>query len=460
MFALSGFVLLRKDRPNWPRPIKLGAIWAPIAGILAVWCLILTIVGFGYFQTAAGGYGGTKEKVIGIGVLVIGILLFFFRRIVQDKEQIHWREDTPRCRRRTRLDRRPRRLATPSLRPEGPRAAGPSGRQNRSMSTEAPPPEEFDVVLRGGFAPGALEGLGDSAFDDIPASEQIDVGDLEGDPAIAFRRTLGMFATGVTVLTTRVGEQVHGMTANAFMSVSLRPPLVLISLDRRTRMCGMLHEGSRYGVSVLARGQSDLSETYARRDAGRRRAGVRRRAGDAARRRCAGPSRCAGGADILGRRPLALPRPRRVRPLRGRRAAAVPRWALRAHAGRPELFSRLPRELLDQLLRHGHEVRFESGETLMSRGEVSDTLMLVMSGSVRVERPGRTLTLGPGALIGEIEVLDPGAGRMATITAETDTTCVVVTRSELLEGLAADPQAAIALLGILASRFRETGDRV
>ena len=64
-------------------------------GILAVWCLILTIVGFGWFQTAAGGYGGTKEKVIGVGVLVIGVLLFFFRRIVQDKEKIHWREDTP-----------------------------------------------------------------------------------------------------------------------------------------------------------------------------------------------------------------------------------------------------------------------------------------------------------------------------------------------------------------------------
>ena len=95
MFALSGFVLLRRDRPNWPRPIKLGGIWTPIAGILAVWCLILTIVGFGWFQTAAGGYGGTKEKVIGVGVLLIGVLLFFFRRIVQDKEKIHWREDTP-----------------------------------------------------------------------------------------------------------------------------------------------------------------------------------------------------------------------------------------------------------------------------------------------------------------------------------------------------------------------------
>jgi amino acid transporter len=95
MFALSGFVLLRRDRPNWPRPIKLGPIWTPIAAILAVWCLILTIVGFGWFQTAAGGYGGTKEKIIGLAVLAIGLLLFFFRRIVQDGEMPHWREDVP-----------------------------------------------------------------------------------------------------------------------------------------------------------------------------------------------------------------------------------------------------------------------------------------------------------------------------------------------------------------------------
>jgi amino acid transporter len=95
MFALSGFVLLRRDRPDWPRPIKLGPVWTPIAGILALWCLILTVVGFGWFQNAAGGYGGTKEKVIGVGVLVIGLVLFFVRRVVQDKEKIHWREDTP-----------------------------------------------------------------------------------------------------------------------------------------------------------------------------------------------------------------------------------------------------------------------------------------------------------------------------------------------------------------------------
>ena len=66
------------------------------------------------------------------------------------------------------------------------------------MSSQPPPPEEFELVLPG-FAPGALEGLGDSAFDEVPTAEQIDVGDLDDDPSLAFRRTLGMFATGVTV---------------------------------------------------------------------------------------------------------------------------------------------------------------------------------------------------------------------------------------------------------------------
>ena len=312
------------------------------------------------------------------------------------------------------------------------------------------------MLLRGGFATGALEGLGDSAFDDVPDSEQIDVGDLEGDPAIAFRRTLGMFATGVTVLTTRVGEQVHGMTANAFMSVSLRPPLVLISLDRRAKMCGMLHEGSRYGVSVLAQGQTELSDLFA----GRAPEGVEPvfavvretpLVDGALAHFVARVVRSYWGGDhslFLGHVEYA------------RYGVGEP---LLFHGGRyermvgdPELFTRLPPELLEQLLTRGHEVRFAPGDVLMQRGDASETLMLVTEGSVAVERPGRRLTLGVGSLIGEIEVLDPGAGRIATITAVNETACIAVTRAELLEGLAADPEAAIALLGILAGRFRET----
>jgi len=325
------------------------------------------------------------------------------------------------------------------------------------MSTDAPPPREFELTLRGGFATGALEGLGDSAFDDIPSSEPIDIGDLEGDPAIAFRRTLGMFATGVTVLTTRVGDQVHGMTANAFMSVSLRPPLVLISLDRRARMCGMLHEGGTYGVSVLSSTQTALSDRFA----GRPVEGVE-------------PEFAVVRDTPLVEGALAHFVARVVRSYWGgdhslflghveyaRYGEGEP---LLFHGGRyermlgdPELFSRLPPELLDQILLRGHEVQYAAGDTIMERGELSETMMLVKQGSVSVERPGRSLTLGVGTLIGEIEVLDPGLGWTATITAETDTTCVVVTRAAMLEGFAADPAAAVALLGILASRFRESG---
>jgi len=95
----------------------------------------------------------------------------------------------------------------------------------------------------------------------------------EGDaPAIDpkhFRRTLGRFATGVTVVTVARPEGPHGMTANAFLSVSLDPPLVLVSVDRRARMHAYLEEAQRYGVSVLARDQ----EVAARHFAGKPRAG-------------------------------------------------------------------------------------------------------------------------------------------------------------------------------------------
>jgi flavin reductase (DIM6/NTAB) family NADH-FMN oxidoreductase RutF len=131
------------------------------------------------------------------------------------------------------------------------------------MSAASTPPSEFNLPLAGVAVWAGPEGIGETPFDQAPRPEALDI---EGDdPRIALRRTLGLFATGVTIITTRVGEQVHGMTANAFMSVSLEPPLVLISVDRRTKMCGLLHEGSTYGVSVLCESQSALSDRFAGR---------------------------------------------------------------------------------------------------------------------------------------------------------------------------------------------------
>jgi flavin reductase (DIM6/NTAB) family NADH-FMN oxidoreductase RutF len=79
------------------------------------------------------------------------------------------------------------------------------------------------------------------------------------------RNVMGRFATGVTVVTTTHRDTIHGMTANAFLSVSLRPPLVLVSLGR-CRMSEMLPRTGRYGVSVLASDQ----EQYAAHFAGQR----------------------------------------------------------------------------------------------------------------------------------------------------------------------------------------------
>ena len=76
------------------------------------------------------------------------------------------------------------------------------------------------------------------------------------------RQVMGRFATGVTVVTTLERDTIHGMTANAFLSVSLRPPLVLVSLGR-CRMNEMLPRTRRYGVSVLAHDQEDFAAHFA-----------------------------------------------------------------------------------------------------------------------------------------------------------------------------------------------------
>jgi flavin reductase (DIM6/NTAB) family NADH-FMN oxidoreductase RutF len=78
-----------------------------------------------------------------------------------------------------------------------------------------------------------------------------------------FRTALGRFATGVTVITALENGKPHGMTANGFVSVSLDPPLVLVSVDNRCRMRRILPAVGRFGVSVLAEHQRPLSDHFA-----------------------------------------------------------------------------------------------------------------------------------------------------------------------------------------------------
>jgi amino acid transporter len=93
IFAISGFLLLRKDRPNWPRPIRLGAGWVPLAALLCTLNVLFLIVGA--LAPKLNGYGTWTDFWIGIGVLLGSLVLFVFRRVVQDGESVHWREDAP-----------------------------------------------------------------------------------------------------------------------------------------------------------------------------------------------------------------------------------------------------------------------------------------------------------------------------------------------------------------------------
>ena len=78
-----------------------------------------------------------------------------------------------------------------------------------------------------------------------------------------FRQVMGRFATGISVVTTLDGERPAGITVNAFSSVSLDPPLVLVALDRRRFITPLVRAAGRYAVNVLGAEQQALSDCFA-----------------------------------------------------------------------------------------------------------------------------------------------------------------------------------------------------
>lgn len=78
------------------------------------------------------------------------------------------------------------------------------------------------------------------------------------------RNCLGHFTTGVTVVTCHGADAAHGMTINAFTSVSLDPPLILISVDRQTKGCALLQDAP-FTVNILDEGQRDVALHFAGR---------------------------------------------------------------------------------------------------------------------------------------------------------------------------------------------------
>jgi flavin reductase (DIM6/NTAB) family NADH-FMN oxidoreductase RutF len=83
-----------------------------------------------------------------------------------------------------------------------------------------------------------------------------------------FRQALGRFTTGVTVVTIHDGEAVHGITVSAFLSLSLVPPLVGVSIDRSATAHGLLGRIDAFAVNVLTEDQVPISDRFAGRPGG------------------------------------------------------------------------------------------------------------------------------------------------------------------------------------------------
>ena len=78
-----------------------------------------------------------------------------------------------------------------------------------------------------------------------------------------FRTAMGKFATGVTVIITETDGEPHGMTANAFMSVSLDPKLVVISIKENARILSKIQQSGTFSVNILAAEQQEVSMIFA-----------------------------------------------------------------------------------------------------------------------------------------------------------------------------------------------------
>ena len=81
----------------------------------------------------------------------------------------------------------------------------------------------------------------------------------------ALREAMRNWATGITIVSGQHGDVHHGMTVSSFTSVSLDPPLVLVSLEKSTRTHSLVRDSGFFGVTILGEHQSEISDRFAGR---------------------------------------------------------------------------------------------------------------------------------------------------------------------------------------------------
>lgn len=119
------------------------------------------------------------------------------------------------------------------------------------------------------------------------------------------------------------------------------------------------------------------------------------------------------------------------------------------------LFNGCTNKELDRIARSGDEVKMTAGTLLADQGQTGREAFVVLEGTVTVRRNGRKVaTLGPGAIVGELSLLDHGP-RTATVTCETDCSIFVISQRHFLAVVDDVPTIAHKLLASLAGRIRE-----
>src|SRR5918996_2933004 len=118
------------------------------------------------------------------------------------------------------------------------------------------------------------------------------------------------------------------------------------------------------------------------------------------------------------------------------------------------LLAVLDRRAREQVLRAAREVTYQPGETVVREGDPATRLFIIVRGHARVEQAGRGAlgSMGPGEFFGELALIEEH-GRTATVVAEDEVTCLLVSAWEFKASLEEHPQMAIAMLNALIARL-------
>jgi CRP/FNR family cyclic AMP-dependent transcriptional regulator len=125
------------------------------------------------------------------------------------------------------------------------------------------------------------------------------------------------------------------------------------------------------------------------------------------------------------------------------------------HLANVSLFNGCTKKELEKIVRAGDEITMTAGTVIVDQGQTGREAFVVLEGEVAVKRGGRkVVTLGPGAMVGELSLLDHGP-RTATVVCETDCTLLVIDQRHFRAVLEDVPSLSMKLLSSLAGRIRD-----